>query len=220
MVSKVQVLAFGVGLVLAMGLWAPAAGAEEAVGDPYTLSTCPISGGALGGHGEPVVKVYDGREVRFCCAGCEKPFEEKKAENFAKIDEQLIAQQKANYPLTTCVVRGTEIEGEGVAFVVGNRMVKTCCKGCKGKVEAEPAKFIAELDKAVIEKQKASYSAKTCPVSGKELTDSAVNMVVGNELVRLCCAGCEGKVKAEPTKYLQTAKAGDGKPAASRADER
>jgi len=32
---------------------------------PYTLPDCPV-GGPLGSMGDPVVKVYDNREVRFC----------------------------------------------------------------------------------------------------------------------------------------------------------
>ena len=40
------------------------------VGDAYSLSTCPISGKKLGSMGDPVVRLYEGREVRYCCGGC------------------------------------------------------------------------------------------------------------------------------------------------------
>ncbi len=53
---------------------------------PYPLDNCIISGAKLGSMGEPIVKVYDGREVRFCCSGCVKKFEADKAGYFAKID--------------------------------------------------------------------------------------------------------------------------------------
>jgi hypothetical protein len=53
---------------------------------PYPLDFCIVSDEKFGSMGEPVVKVYDGREVRFCCPGCVKKFEADKAGYFAKID--------------------------------------------------------------------------------------------------------------------------------------
>ncbi len=42
-------------------------------------AVCPISGKDLGSMGEPVVKTYEGKEVKFCCAGCVAPYEKKLA---------------------------------------------------------------------------------------------------------------------------------------------
>lgn len=53
---------------------------------PYPLDSCIVSDEMLGSMGEPIVKVYDGREVRFCCSGCVKRFEADKAGYLAKID--------------------------------------------------------------------------------------------------------------------------------------
>jgi hypothetical protein len=53
---------------------------------PYPLDSCIVSGEKLGSMGDPIVKVYDGREVRFCCSGCVKKFEADKAGYLAKID--------------------------------------------------------------------------------------------------------------------------------------
>lgn len=58
----------------------------EAAVVPYPLDTCIVSGEKLGSMGAPIVKVYDGREVRFCCSGCVKRFEADKAAYLAKID--------------------------------------------------------------------------------------------------------------------------------------
>src|SRR5712675_516899 len=67
---------------------AKAATGEKAkvAGDPYALAVCPISGKKLGGMGDPVVKDYDGREVRFCCAMCPPNFEKDQDKSFAKLD--------------------------------------------------------------------------------------------------------------------------------------
>ncbi len=50
---------------------------------PYPLNTCLVSGGKLGSMGEPVIYVYEGQEIRFCCAGCISRFE-KNPEKYMK----------------------------------------------------------------------------------------------------------------------------------------
>ena len=50
---------------------------------PYPLETCLVSGGKLGSMGEPVTYVYEGQEIRFCCAGCIPRFE-KDPEKYLK----------------------------------------------------------------------------------------------------------------------------------------
>jgi len=59
----------------------------EAKATPYPLDTCIVSGEKLGEMGEPVVKVIDGREVKFCCNGCIKKFNKDPAKFFATIDQ-------------------------------------------------------------------------------------------------------------------------------------
>ena len=42
---------------------------------PYPLQTCLISGEKLDVMGEPVVLVYQGQEMKFCCKNCVKKFQ-------------------------------------------------------------------------------------------------------------------------------------------------
>ena len=180
---------------------------DARAGDPYTLDVCPISGGKLGSMGDPVVKVYDGREVRFCCAGCVKPFEAEKETNFAKIDKMMIKEQLPYYPLDTCVVLGGKLGsmGEPVNLVYKNRLVRFCCAGCKPQFEAEPEKYLKEIDKAIVEKQRKDYPLDKCVVmtdAGINSMGGAVETIVGNRLFRLCCAACVPKVRKDPVKYL------------------
>lgn len=197
---------------------APFAGAADVpVGDPFYLGNCPVSGAAIDSKGEPVVKVYEGREIKFCCGGCPAGFEKDLAASLAKVDAQLIADQTPVYPLDVCVNSGAKIEeGKGVEFVAANRMFRTCCENCKAKVLADPASFISKLDAAVIEKQSADYKAETCPVSGEKLGSMGepVNVVIGNHLVKLCCDGCKKPLAKDPAKHM--AKLG-GAPAAEAA---
>lgn len=55
--------------------------------------TCPVTGGKLGGMGEPYAHVYkqegkSDRTIYFCCKACVKPFEKDPAKYLAKLDSK------------------------------------------------------------------------------------------------------------------------------------
>lgn len=52
----------------------------------YPLSTCVVSHDALGGMGETVDTLYDGRLIRFCCKGCVKSFNKNPEKYLKEID--------------------------------------------------------------------------------------------------------------------------------------
>jgi len=184
--------------------FAPATNAADYTGDPYALNTCPVSGKELGSMGDSISIVVEGREVKVCCAGCKKPVEAMSAEFKQKLDDAMIAMQKAHYPLETCAVSGAELGsmGDPINMVVGNRHVKLCCAGCTKKAEADPAAIIAKLDDAVIAKQSESYKLTECVISGATLKADATNVVIANQLVKTCCGNCAKKVKANPSEAL------------------
>lgn len=185
-----------------------AAAEEQRIGDPWPLANCPVSGMELGSMGQPIVKICNGREVRFCCAGCIGKFEGDPEQYLSKADEAMIKQQMAHYPLDYCIIDTAEsVSGnpeEDSFAVVGNRLFIYCCPPCDKQVRAEPAKYIEILDKAVIEKQAASYPLETCVISGQPLDSMGgpVEMVVANQLVKLCCAGCKKQVNTNPSGTL------------------
>jgi len=196
----------------------PSAAAAADRVDPYPLDTCPVSGEKLGGMGDPIVIQHEGREFRFCCEKCVKKFKSDSAKFIAQVDEKIIAQQKASYPLDTCVVSGEELDEDAITVVVNNRLIRTCCKKCARKVKSSPEKFLAKIDQAIIAQQSKKYPLQTCPISGEELggMGKPVDMVIGNRLVRLCCKSCKKKVLKDPAKVLAQVeaawkKSGDGK---------
>ena len=177
-------------------------------GDPYTLGTCPISGEELGSMGDSVVRVYDGREVRFCCEMCVGKFEGDTKASFKSVDEKIIADQLRYYPLETCIISdealGGEDMGDTIEFVYNNRLVLLCCKMCKGDFKSDPEAYLTKLDKAVADAQRADYPLSTCVVAGGELKSMGdpVEIVVANRLVRFCCDGCKPDFDANPSQYL------------------
>jgi len=183
---------------------APAAAAATRAGDVYPFATCPISGKEIGTMGDAVVKVYDGREVRFCCDGCPPKFEKDLAGNFAKLDTKIVGEQAPIYPLKTSLVTGKDLPTDAVEFVYGNRLVRVGAAEEKAVFLKEAARFLAVLDKAVIEAQGKNYPLKTCVVSGEELggMGDALDRVVAGRLVRLCCKGCIKKLEKDPAKFI------------------
>jgi YHS domain-containing protein len=60
---------------------------KAAKAKPYPLDTCVVTGEKLGGMGDPVVYVYQGQEVKFCCKGCVTTFKKDPAKYIKKIEE-------------------------------------------------------------------------------------------------------------------------------------
>lgn len=174
------------------------------VGDPYPLATCPTSGGRLGSMGEPVVKLYEGREVRFCCGSCPPKFEKDLAKSFDKLDSAIVRDQAPLYPLQSSVVSGKKLPERPIDWVYNNRLVRLADETEKAEFLKDPKKYMASLDRAAIEQQGTDYPLTTCPVSKDKLGDMGEikDLVIAGRLIRLCCAGCVKDVHKEPAKYI------------------
>lgn len=59
---------------------------QTAQSEEYPLDACVVSGEKLGAMGDPIVITHEGREVRFCCAGCVPTFKAEPAKYLAKLD--------------------------------------------------------------------------------------------------------------------------------------
>ena len=171
----------------------------------YPLTSCVVSGEALGSMGDPIELVVEGRLVRLCCKGCVKGVKKEPAKYLAKVDEGVIAAQKPSYPLTTCAVTGDPLEGaDQVDMVVGTRLVRLCCNGCIKKVKKDPAATLAKVDAALIAQQIPTYPMDVCPISGHSLTQEGkpVDILYGTRLVRLCCNDCKEPFHKSPATAL------------------
>jgi hypothetical protein len=179
--------------------------ADDRLGDPYALDTCPTTGKKLGTMGDPVVKLYNGREVRFCCPACPAKFEKDQTTNVGIVDEKLIKDQGPLYPLKTSVVTGQDLPAKPHEFVHGNRLIRLGAESEKADFLKDPKKHLVTLDQAVVEQQGKDYALKTCPVSneafGGEMGEP-VDLVIAGRLVRLCCKACKKGVEKDPAKFV------------------
>lgn len=124
--------------------------ASDVVSAPYTLENCPVSGEELGSMGEPVVYLHEGREIRFCCQSCVKPFQEDPAKYLESVDAAMIEQQMPDYPLQTCVVTGMKLGsmGDPYPYIYRNHLVLFCCDGCIPAFQKDPATHLEKINQA------------------------------------------------------------------------
>lgn len=182
----------------------PKVAGKPAASAPYFLTTDAVTGLAL--PAKPVVATIKDREYRFATEANRKTFEASPDKYTGKIDKAMIEVLRPLYPTKTCVVSDEELGsmGDPIDMVVGNRLIRLCCKTCVGKLETEPAATMKLVDDAVIKTRKASYPTKECVVSGEPLgaMGDPIDMVVAGRLVRLCCKGCVDKLNADPAGYV------------------
>ena len=53
----------------------------------YPLKTCIVSGEKLDSMGQPVVKVFNGQEIKFCCNDCVKDFDKDPQKFLTKLNK-------------------------------------------------------------------------------------------------------------------------------------
>ena len=200
---KVRLLSCLVAAAMSFGGFALAG--EKAAGDPYMLGTDAVTGEKLGK--EPVVVQHNGRELRFANNANAATFKADPKGYLAKLDKQLIEQQAPFYPNKVCAATGEALGGMGetINVIHNNRLVRLCCAGCKDELDTNAAGVFKKLDEAAIKAQAGSYPLTTCVVAGGKLGSmgETVNLVVGNRLVKFCCAGCVAEFKADPAAYLK-----------------
>lgn len=114
----------------------------------YPLDACPVSGEPLGSMGKPANFVWEGRLVRFCCAGCDHTFVEDPAKYLAIVDEAIVAAQLPSYPTEECIVNemGVDELETPTNYIHGTRLVRLCCDTCIEMFLEEPEAYIAKLD--------------------------------------------------------------------------
>jgi len=113
--------------------------------DAYPLTTCVISGEKLG---DGAVAVVQGTYLlRVCCKDCVAAVRKAPEEPLKKLQAAYIEKQKADYPLTTCIVTDEPLGsmGEPLDYLWGTRVYRLCCGGCKKAVQKNSEELWAKL---------------------------------------------------------------------------
>lgn len=200
----------------------------------YPLKKCPISGNPLGGSwtcsmhpkvkqpksgscpickmnlvslmGKPIDLVKQGRLIRICCKMCTKGVDKNVDKILASIDQAYIAAQTKGYPLSVCPVDGMKLGAmKPVRILHGIRLVQLCGAMDLPRFKKDPARYMKQIDAALIAAQRKTYTLKICPVSGNPLGKMGVpfDLLYHTQLVRFCCKMCVKGFNADPAKHLK-----------------
>ncbi len=143
----------------------------------YPMTTCVACGKAL--PTAPVEYVKGTQLFRLDSDACEKAVDADLAGMTKKVNDAVIAQQKATYPMKASPVSDKALDANAVDYVYSMRLVRLASKD--------------------------EVAAFTCPVSKEELGKDGepVNYLYGTTLVRFCCKDCIKSFEKEPAKYAK-----------------
>lgn len=152
--SMMRIFAFGLAVCAAV-VFQPAAFAQAQADDEgrktdrllvKAQKICPVMGKDLTKMGGPVKAKIGEQTLFLCCKGCldgqaKKPHWNQIQANLKK------AQAK-------CPVMGKPLPKEARSTVAKGRRVFTCCPPCIEKIQADPEKYLAKVDKLLEENLK------------------------------------------------------------------
>jgi len=115
---------------------------KAAQGPSYPLKTCPLTGEPLGE--KPAELVFGTKLVRVCCRTCARKTKIKPEPVLAKVDAAWIAAQKADYPLTTCLVDDRPL-APGIDYLHGVTLTRFSSQEALAKFKQEPEKYLPKL---------------------------------------------------------------------------
>jgi len=114
----------------------------------YPLDTDLVSDEKLGADAVDIV--YLNRLVRLANKDQVTALRKDAAKYIEKLDQAVIAKQGPKYAAKTCPVSSEALGGEmgpPVDYVIGNHLVRLCCKNCKKDLVADPLKYLSNPDK-------------------------------------------------------------------------
>lgn len=116
------------------------------------------------------------------------------------------------YPVNRCIVTGETLNQDSPkthVFEHEGRMIALCCPGCEVRFHLDTERFLNNLDTMIRDQQGPDYPLTACAIAGSDLSTKAepVLSIIDNYLVKLCCKGCESKLKANPDATLTQLKA-------------
>ena len=165
---------------------------------------CPVTGEEFEKTETTPSFEYKGETYYFCCADCKDKFVKNPEEYLNKEGEHKHGEEGMHEehgehqenPIAIDPVCGMEVKKEGAkhTYVYKEKTYYFCMAGCKDKFAENPEEYLKDADEQV-----------TCPVSGETIakSDAAGSMEYKGKTYYFCCADCQDKFKADPTKYVK-----------------
>ncbi len=111
----------------------------------------------------------------------------------------------------TCPISGRRLGsmGQPIPVQLASRTVYVCSPQCRDKLMRDQSMFDLQSDEFLVSSatdadQPAIDRQKVCPVMDEPLGGMGppIKVIMGDQVVFLCCRGCIKKLKADPVKYL------------------
>ena len=113
----------------------------------YPLRTSIVTGKAL--PEEPIDFIWNNRMFRVADESERAKLLEDAEKHLAALDLAVIEAQSPIYGPTKCLVQGDFFDTESIKeIVIGNRMIRLCCRSCVRAVRDNPGQYIKMLDSA------------------------------------------------------------------------
>ena len=120
----------------------------------YPLTKCLIDGVPLKGKG-PVEFVFRNRLFRVCCDDCRFKIEEQAAKYFAELNMAVVKEQRAAYPIETCLVSKKPLGQKAVDHVCANMLVRLADGNQIARFNKSPGRYLENLRELRKKKEKA-----------------------------------------------------------------
>jgi hypothetical protein len=113
----------------------------------YPLKGCVLSDKPLDDKAKDVV--VGTRYLATCCGKCAGKVIADPAPFLEKANAAYVAAQKPSYPTKNCIVMDEPLDPETqVDYLYGLTLFELCCEDCIEELQAEPATYLAKLEKA------------------------------------------------------------------------
>lgn len=136
--SRMAALVIATGLVT--GMLAEAQDQQKAETKQVVLQqNCPVTGAKTD---RTLYVDHNGKRIYVCSKECVATIKQDPEKYLAKLEGDGITVAKVQ---TTCPVMGGKVDKDTYVDHGGKR-IYMCCAGCRGALEADPAKFIKKLE--------------------------------------------------------------------------
>lgn len=127
----------------------------------YPLRHCPVDIEARIDGAAGVDFVYGNRLYRLSTESARLNFSKSLKRFVPAYEKELMALQRARYPLATCVVTGSALPEKPYDLVIGARLIRLADEAAAARLYADPAPYLAQLEAAYAALVKPAEPART-----------------------------------------------------------
>ncbi len=171
----------------------------------YPLRTCIVSGEPLS-PSTLLVEESEGRIFLLATPSAQAEFLRSLRPYHDILEQTLIRSQVEDYPLDRCIVSGNPLgpPRETVQHLQGLQLMRLCCTDCVEAIQDNPEQFVRTLESAYRNHalEELNEAPGFCPVTGAALGPRSIELMWGNQLIRLADEAARRVFLSQPWRYV------------------